>query len=77
MFIFRNIFLKHFKKQIPSLVETNIHRLISDYTEKINKEILKLERKSFNLIKEEYYTIESTLSINQNDAENILNAIKL
>jgi len=77
MFIFKNIFHKHFKKQIPSLVETNIHRLISDYTEKINKEILNLERKSINLIKDEYYTIESTLNIKQNDAENIFYAINL
>lgn len=45
---------------------------MSDYTEKINKEILNLERKTIKLILDEYKTIEAALNTKTINKEKIL-----
>lgn len=62
------MFKKHFIKQIPQEVEKNIHRLTSDLTEKINKEIDKIRLECFKYISLELNSIESVLASQKNNS---------
>lgn len=62
MFIFRPLFLRYFKKQINMEVEKNLHRMISNLTEKINKEMDYLMNQALAYMNEELQVIESLLS---------------
>ena len=68
VFIFGNMLKKHFIKQIPQEVEKNIHRLTSDLTEKINKEIDKIRLECFKYISLELNSIESILASQKNNS---------
>jgi len=79
MFIFRNIFRKHFSKQIPLEVEKNIHRLTSDITEIINKLTDYSKDETLKYIQNELNTIEKVLSSEQsktNEYNEIANRLK-
>ncbi len=76
MCFFRKTFIKHFRKQIPSMAETNLYRLASDYTERINREILKIERQAEQNINIELNTIESIISNDENKSSYILKKIQ-
>ena len=65
MFIFRNIFRKHFSKQIPLEVEKNVHRLTSDITEIMNKLTDYSKDETLKYIQNELSTIEKVLSTEQ------------
>jgi GTP-binding protein EngB required for normal cell division len=70
-FLFRKFLLKHFEKEIRYDANKNIHRAISDLTEKINKEIKKISEESFSFINNEIFTIEKLL-INNNLNQDII-----
>jgi len=65
MFIFKNIFRKHFSKQIPFEVEKNVHRLTSDITEIMNKLTDYSKDETLKYIQNELSTIEKVLSTEQ------------
>src|SRR3989339_64467 len=75
MFIFRNIFVNHFRKQILTLIETNLYRMASDYTARINKEIINIERFTINQIKDELDTIGNVILSKDNNSSMILEKI--
>jgi GTP-binding protein EngB required for normal cell division len=71
MFIFRNLFMNHFRNQIPGETEKNLHRLISDLTEKVHKEIDSMREQVMNFIYNEITTIENLLSQDKKDSTEI------
>jgi len=71
MFIFKNVFRRYFLKQIPYEVEKNIHRLTSNLTERINKEMDNLLNQALAYINEELRMVESLLSEGKGDSSYI------
>ncbi|NSW82809.1 MAG: dynamin family protein [Syntrophothermus sp.] len=71
MFIFKNVFRRYFLKQIPYEVEKNIHRLTSNLTERINKEMDNLLKQALAYINEELRMVESLLSEGRGDSSYI------
>ena len=76
MAIFRNIFNKHFIRQIPLMVERNIYRLISELTNNLNKEILSYKVQSLNYISSELITINQILKKQNYDKESLISKIE-
>jgi signal recognition particle receptor subunit beta len=72
MFIFRKIFRRYFLQQIPYEIEKNLHRLASNLTDRINKEMDKLMIQALNYMNEELRTIGALLSENKGDSSDIL-----
>ncbi|MCX7985594.1 MAG: hypothetical protein N2662_01460 [Bacteroidales bacterium] len=64
---FRKIFQGYFKKQITIEVEKNLHRYISDLTEKIFRTIDKLHHQALIFISDEIRTVENILQQTQSD----------
>jgi GTP-binding protein EngB required for normal cell division len=77
MFIFRGVFLKHFSRQIPYEVNTNIHRVTSDVTGIINKSIEELKDQTYRYITNELSTIENVLSNQNSRTDELENSIEL
>jgi small GTP-binding protein len=71
MFIFRSWADRHFLKRIPFETEKNLSRLASQWTERINAAILKMQRDAERYIRNQLLTIESMLSRTQSQAEEI------
>ena len=72
MFIFKNIFGRHFINQIDYEVDKNIYRLTSDTSERINKSVDEMRLQVLKYFSNELSTIESILSnskINRLDFE--------
>ena len=61
MFIFRKIFARFFADQIPGEVDKNIHRLVSDLTGKIYKEMDRMMEQALSYINNELKLVESLL----------------
>jgi len=62
MFIFKNIFRRHFLNLIEYEVNKNIHRVTSELNLKIHNLISEYEKQALNYISNELKTIESVLS---------------
>ncbi|NMC27631.1 MAG: hypothetical protein GYA42_05730 [Syntrophomonadaceae bacterium] len=62
MTIFGNVFRGHFRRQLPKEVEKNLHRLTSDLTYKINKEIDNLINQAMRYMNQEINMIEHLLA---------------
>lgn len=75
MIIYRKIFRRFFLNRIPAEVEKNLHRLTSDLTEKINKEMDNLMKQALGYMNKELKTIESLLSEDKGDSIDILKRI--
>ncbi len=58
---FRNIFFRHFQRQIPEEIEKNLHRFVSDVTYKIIKSIDNIHKQSLQCISNETKTVEQIL----------------
>jgi len=71
MFIFRSLFINHFRNQIPGEVEKNLHRLVSDLTEKVHKEIDLMREQVMKFIYNEITAIENLLSREKKDSTEI------
>jgi GTP-binding protein EngB required for normal cell division len=71
MSIFRSWADTHFLKQIPYEVEKNLSRLASQWTEKINAAILKMQRDAERYVRDQISTVESLLARTQSEAEGI------
>lgn len=68
MFIFKPIFKRYFRNKIPYEVEKNLHRLISDIAENINKVIEQNKKDVNQFIVGELTTIESLLDNKRNES---------
>ena len=64
---FKNIFFRHFSKQIPYETEKNLHRYISDVTGKIIKTIDLIHKQALQYISSEIKTVENILQQENND----------
>jgi GTP-binding protein EngB required for normal cell division len=71
MSIFRPWADRHFLNRIPYEVEKNLSRLASQWTEKINDSIFKIQRDAERYVREQLWTVESLLSRTQSDADGI------
>ncbi len=76
MFIFKPIFRKHFKKQIATEVSKNIHRLTSDISEVIKKQIDQSKEQTLRYLLTELNTIEKALSENQSPTHEYVEIIE-
>jgi GTP-binding protein EngB required for normal cell division len=76
MFIFRNLFEKHFLSQIRREVETNLSRLAAQWEERINRAIEEMRKQAINYVKEELATIESLLLKTHGQTDDIKQAMK-
>jgi hypothetical protein len=65
---FRNIFFRHFQKQIPVEVDKNLHRFISDITYKIIKSIYNIHKQSLQYLSNETNTVEQILLNEKNNS---------
>ena len=75
MRIFRPRVEKHFLGRIPDEVVKNLSRLVSQWTERINAAILKMERGAEKNLREQISTVESLLSRTHSEAEEIRAAL--
>jgi GTP-binding protein EngB required for normal cell division len=71
MSIFRSWADRHFLNRIPYETEKNLSRLASQWTEKINAAILKMQRDAERHLRDQISTVESLLSRTQSEAEGI------
>jgi len=62
MFIFRPLFEKHFRKEIPREVEVNLSRLAAQWEERINRAIDGMRKQAERYVEDELSTIEALLS---------------
>ena len=62
MIIFRGVFKCHFRRQLPREIDKNLHRLTSDLTYKINREIDNLIGQAMSYMNQEANTIEHLLA---------------
>lgn len=76
MFIFKPLFRKHFKKQIATEVNKNIHRLTSDISEIIKKQIDQSKEQTLRYLLTELDTIEKALSENQSQSHEYVEIIE-
>jgi hypothetical protein len=71
MWLFRSWADRHFLSRIPYEIEKNLSRLASQWTERINGAILKMQRDAEKNVRDQILTIESLLSRTQSEAEGI------
>jgi hypothetical protein len=71
MFIFKNIFERHFIQGLPKEVEINLSRLAYQWEKNINNAIEAMRKQAINYIHEELSTIESLLSRTQGKTDDI------
>jgi len=71
MFLYRKIFTRFFSRQIPGEVEKNIHRLVSDLTEKIYKEMDRMMEQALSYISGELKLLESLMESSPDTAGRI------
>jgi len=71
MKVFRSWADRHFLNEIPYETEKNLSRLASQWTERINDAILKMQRDAEQHVRSQISTIESLLSRTQSEAEEI------
>jgi GTP-binding protein EngB required for normal cell division len=71
MTIFRSWANKHFVNRIPYETEKNLSRLASQWTDRINDAILKMQRDAEQQVRDQISTVESLLSRAPSDAEGI------
>lgn len=76
MFIYRGLFKRYFFKQIAYEVDKNLHRLTSNLTEKVNREIDGLMTQALKYIGDELALIETLLSETEGRSEHIEKRIK-
>jgi GTP-binding protein EngB required for normal cell division len=76
MFIFRNLFEKHFISGIRREVETNLSRLAAQWEDRINRAIEEMRKQAINYVKEELATIESLLLKTHGQTDDIKQAMK-
>jgi hypothetical protein len=62
MFIFRDLFEKHFISGIPREVQANLSRLAAQWEDRINRAIEEMRKQAINYVKEELSTIDALLS---------------
>lgn len=75
MFVFRGLFERRFRREIPSAVETNLSRLTSQWESCINEAIDGMRKEALSYIEQELKTIETMLSRPYDETENIRNII--
>jgi GTP-binding protein EngB required for normal cell division len=75
MSIFRSWANRHFLKQIPWETEKNLSRLASQWTEKINASIIRMQGDAERFVRDQLSTVESLLSRTQSEAEEIMTSI--
>jgi GTP-binding protein EngB required for normal cell division len=71
MRIFRSWADRHFLNMIPYETEKNLSRLTSQWTEKINDAIIKMQRDAERHVRDQLSTVESMLSRTQSETEEI------
>jgi GTP-binding protein EngB required for normal cell division len=71
MIVFRSWADRHFLNRIPYETEKNLSRLASQWAEKINAAILKMQRDSEHYVRDQLSTVESMLSRTRSEAEGI------
>jgi GTP-binding protein EngB required for normal cell division len=71
MVIFRGIFGRHFRSQIPYEIKKNLHRITSDLTEIVNKRIEDLKDQTYRFISNELATVESILNAEKSDTDEL------
>jgi len=71
MFIFRPLFVRHFLSQVPNEVFVNLSRLAAQWEDRINKAIDGMKKQALKYVQDELTTIESLLSRNQGQTEEI------
>jgi len=71
MRVFRSWADRHFLKRIPYETEKNLSRLASQWTEKINAAILKMQLDAERHVREQIATVESLLSRTESETEGI------
>jgi hypothetical protein len=71
MKIFRSWADRHFLNRIPYETEKNLSRLASQWTEKINNAILKMQSDAERHVRDQISTVESLLSRKQSEVEEI------
>ena len=69
--IFRSWADRQFLKRVPYEVDKNLSRLASQWTERINAGILKMQRGAEQAVRDQLSTVESLLSRKQSEAEKI------
>jgi small GTP-binding protein len=72
MRLFRSWADGHFLKRIPYEIEKNLSRLASQWTERINSAILKMQRDAERNVRDQISTVESLLSRTQSESDGIL-----
>jgi hypothetical protein len=71
MFLYRTVFRRYFLGKIPGEVEKNLHRLTSDLTEQINRQMDELMKQALAYMHEELGVVEFLLLKNQGDSGDI------
>jgi GTP-binding protein EngB required for normal cell division len=71
MFLFRNLFERHFLKEIPYQVHINMSRLVTQWEDRINRAIEEMRKQTARYIREEIATIEALLSQSSGQSEDI------
>ncbi|MFH0977635.1 MAG: dynamin family protein [Spirochaetota bacterium] len=77
MFLYKGVFKKYFANQIPNEIDKNLHRITSDLTGIVNKEIEELKNQTYRFIVNELATIEAILSDEKSQTEDIVQSIEL
>jgi hypothetical protein len=77
MFLYKGLFMKYFANQIPNETDKNFHRITSDLTGIVNKGIEELKDQTYRFIVNELYTIETILTDEKSQTEEILQSIEL
>jgi GTP-binding protein EngB required for normal cell division len=75
MFLYRGIFGRHFRSQIPYEINKNLHRITSDLTEIVNRGIEDLKNQTYRFIVNELATVETVLTGNRSDTDDLLGAV--
>ncbi|OPY93389.1 MAG: Bacterial dynamin-like protein [Syntrophaceae bacterium PtaU1.Bin231] len=75
MLIFRPLFERHFRNQIPRLVEINMSRLTTQWESCINKAMEDMRKQAARYIRDELATIESLLEGERGRSEEIRRTI--
>jgi GTP-binding protein EngB required for normal cell division len=76
MFVYRKIFARFFARQIPAEVDKNIHRLVSDLTGKIHKEMDRMMEQALSYINGELRLVESLMERTPDTAGRIKGTIE-
>lgn len=71
MFIFRNVFERHFLKKVPWEVTANLSRLAAQWEDRINRTIDDMRKQALKYVQEELSTIESLLSRSHGRSDDI------